>query len=497
MSKILLATTMLAVLAACGDDAPLDPTDRAAVASVEVWSTATALDVGETLQMTATPLDEAGEELEGRAIVWTSSDPDVATISATGLVTAHAGGPVVISATSEGVTGQAPLTVRTVDAVPVAWLEITAADDIVLAPGETAQLVAIPHAADGSALDGRLVTWTSAHTGVATVSADGVVTALSEGGVWITATCEGQEDEVLLGVEEPEAPVAWIEITAGDTLALDTGHTAQLEVIAHAADGSVLGGHFVGWWSAAPTVATVNDFGVVTAHAKGTATIWANVEGKTAQIAVKVETAVEWVELSHTEAVIVVNGALQLEAWPRAADGAVIDREVTWESDHPELVSVSPSGTLYGVAEGGAIITATSGGKSASLVVYTTVWQTHDLLTVGGAALPAQLYSYTEVDENGVEATLTFVAHAGQLRWHGITPRYELRVFGWLYVDGEFAMTATYLSEGSWTAGNGQFVFQPDLGDAFPGTVNPDFTMSVLWQADEAAPAATLLFSSN
>lgn len=72
------------------------------------------LEDGETLALTATTFAANDEELSGRAISWTSSNAAAASVSQAGVVTAHAVAAtttVTITATSEGVTKQAFITV--------------------------------------------------------------------------------------------------------------------------------------------------------------------------------------------------------------------------------------------------------------------------------------------------------------------------------------------------------------------------------------------------
>jgi Tol biopolymer transport system component len=66
---------------------------------------------GNTVQLRATMRDRNGAVLVGRSVTWSSSDVSVATVDASGRVTAVASGDVTISATSEGVTGVADVSV--------------------------------------------------------------------------------------------------------------------------------------------------------------------------------------------------------------------------------------------------------------------------------------------------------------------------------------------------------------------------------------------------
>lgn len=108
---------------ACGGDTtqpvpppgppPPPPPPPAAVATVLVAPEAVTLSPQATQQLTATPRDAQGTPLTGRTIVWASNAPAVASVSTAGLVTALTPGTATISATSEGKSGTAEITVAT------------------------------------------------------------------------------------------------------------------------------------------------------------------------------------------------------------------------------------------------------------------------------------------------------------------------------------------------------------------------------------------------
>ncbi len=83
----------------------------AAVASVVVSPQDTLLEQGTGLQLVAVLLDSAGNALTDRQVTWLTSDPDVAVVTAQGLVETVGLGEASISAESEGKTGAASLTV--------------------------------------------------------------------------------------------------------------------------------------------------------------------------------------------------------------------------------------------------------------------------------------------------------------------------------------------------------------------------------------------------
>ncbi len=81
------------------------------VASVTVSPSSATLHPGDTVHLTATPRDSAGNALGGRTITWSSDSVAIATVSSSGLVTGVAAGAATIRATSEGKTGTAAITV--------------------------------------------------------------------------------------------------------------------------------------------------------------------------------------------------------------------------------------------------------------------------------------------------------------------------------------------------------------------------------------------------
>jgi uncharacterized repeat protein (TIGR02543 family) len=85
---------------------------RVPVVRVEVTPPSSTLLIGETVQLTATPFDAAGNVLTGRSVAWSSGSTPIATVNANGLVTAIAGGQAQITATIEGVAGSASVTVN-------------------------------------------------------------------------------------------------------------------------------------------------------------------------------------------------------------------------------------------------------------------------------------------------------------------------------------------------------------------------------------------------
>ena len=150
------------------------------VSSVTVSLNASALTVGQSTQASAVVRDSAGTVLTGRTIVWSSDNAAIATVSATGLVTAVAQGTAHIVATSEGKSGAATLDVGAPPPVPVASVTV-ALNATTVTVGQSTQATATVRDSANQPLTGRTIAWSSSNTAVATVSATGLVTAVATG----------------------------------------------------------------------------------------------------------------------------------------------------------------------------------------------------------------------------------------------------------------------------------------------------------------------------
>src|SRR5207247_3093310 len=89
-----------------------EPTAAPAIVSVTVTPSGDTILVARAVQLMATTRDVRGNTLTGHSVTWTSSNSTVATVSVSGLVTGvSAGGPVTVTATSEGKSGTAAIAV--------------------------------------------------------------------------------------------------------------------------------------------------------------------------------------------------------------------------------------------------------------------------------------------------------------------------------------------------------------------------------------------------
>lgn len=352
-------------------------TSEAPLESITVDPAAPSVPAGRDLAFTATGhfADGSTRDITTEAS-WTSSDTALATISNNprGLATGVAeGGPVTITATKDGKTGTATLTVIA-----------PAIDTIAIVPevntinvSETEQYTATATYSDGSNGDvTATATWASSNTDVATIDATGLATGVAVGESNITASLDGvTSNAAVLTVTE-----AVLESLTGNvtSVTLNEGEVFQLTLTGNYSDGSTRVHTEDATWSSTDTsVATVSDAagtkGEVTAVVSGTSEISAAFGGKTAFISVEVSTVTS-VAVSPTTVDAPMNEAIPLTVTATYSSGATrnVSASATWASTHPG-VTVNAEGALVAYrASVTADLTATYGGQSTGAVAVTT-----------------------------------------------------------------------------------------------------------------------------
>lgn len=239
------------------------------VGSISLNETSQTLIVGETFQLTATV---APADASDPTLTWTSSNVAVATVSATGLVTAVSAGSATITAKANDGSGVSASCTITVQEPVVLVTSVTLSEtSATLIVGDTFQLEATVSPED--ATDTSL-TWTSSKPSVATVDANGLVTAVAEGKVTITAKAnDGSGKKATCTITVEKAVVLVGEIVLDQTVAeLEVGKTLQLTASVLPADADDA---TVTWSSSDETLATVSASGLVEALAVGEVVITA------------------------------------------------------------------------------------------------------------------------------------------------------------------------------------------------------------------------------
>ncbi len=207
--------------------------------------------------------------------------------------------------------------------------------------------------------DSLEVVWTSNDESIATVEAGenhtAVVTYHSVGKVRITAQIKGIPAATDFCDFNIQNPVTGIEFNP-EAITMKVGATAQIVATVspdNATDRSLV------WESDNPSVATVNEYGLVTAVKAGSAIITATASnGLKKQCIVTVLVPSEGIELNYYSITVKKNTIFYLSAQVLPAEA--YDKTVTYVSSDEDVVTVEQDGTVTAVGVGVAEITVTS-----------------------------------------------------------------------------------------------------------------------------------------
>jgi uncharacterized protein YjdB len=239
-----------------------------------------------------------------------------------------------------------------------------------LAAGQTLKPT-VSYEPTGKAREG--VTWKSSNTAVATVAADGTITAKAVGTADITATATYGGKTAVCTVTVKPAPTA-IKLTAPSAAGITMGvsETVQCTTALTPSDAYAI----LSWSSGDTSVVAVNGSGLLTAKAVSqkdstgkeipvTITVKTH-NGKSATCALTVKTAPTSVTLNYTAAKIGVGETLDLNATLNSGAGSIVR---TYTSSNA-AVATAPGSILTGISPGTATITvATYNGKTTACTV--------------------------------------------------------------------------------------------------------------------------------
>jgi uncharacterized protein YjdB len=298
----------------------------------------------ETLTATIFP-----EDSTDKAVEWTSSDESIATVDMSGKITAVNVGTAIITAKSHSGGFTDTCTVNVV--IPVTGIAIDKAE-IILIKGSTESLTATITPSDAT---DKAVAWTSSDTNIATIGADGKITAVAGGTATIKVTTHDGNflAECKVTVIVPVTGISLNKTTS--TLVRGTEDTLMATILpGDATNKTVL------WATSNSDVCTVDNNGKVTAVNAGTTVITATSEdgGFVAQCTVTAVVLVTGVSLNKESLTLVKGTNETLNATITPADAT--DKAVAWSSSDPSIATVDVTGKVTAIAGGSTTITATT-----------------------------------------------------------------------------------------------------------------------------------------
>lgn len=311
------------------------------------------------MEVTVTPINSTEASL-----IWESLNPQVATVSSTGRITARAEGTAIIAVrTLSGATSYCTVTVLE----PVISLELDPTD-LVIEVGEIFQIDPVFKPIKPTIQD---VKWTSYDTKIATVNAMGEVEAISHGSTIIT--CEtvdgGYRAFCLVQVIDPA-----FEITVSpDNYRLGYGKTITLEasVTNH---GKPVENMPLIWESSDESICTVDDRGRVTGVGFGYATIRVEIDdefGAFATCEIRVVREVTSIRLNHNAITIIQGQSASLKADIKPSNATY--NEATFSSDDETVAVVDEDGTITAITPGTTWVWAKAKDNSGK---YARCWVT-------------------------------------------------------------------------------------------------------------------------
>ncbi|AZN36562.1 Ig-like domain-containing protein [Iodobacter ciconiae] len=220
-------------------------------------------------------------------VTWSSSEPAVTGINASGLATGLTVGHTTVTATLDGQSASTSLTVTN---ATLTELTITP-PNATIPKGMTQHYNAQGNYSDGTALDvTALATWSSSTPVVTAINASGLAAGLSEGNATVTATLDGQNTSANLTVTS--ATLVGLTVTPADTT-IPKGIPQHYSAQGNYSDGTTLDvTTLVAWSSSAPTVTSINTSGLATAINEGNATVTAALDGQSISANLTVTSAI-------------------------------------------------------------------------------------------------------------------------------------------------------------------------------------------------------------
>ena len=326
--------------------------------SIVVTSEDTTMVIGQTMQFRAEGTYTDGNERDITSLVeWTSSEEEVATVDAAGLVTSIGKGSTKITATFDTVTSEARLTVRKLELISATLLSPE------IALGETEQLIATGIFAEGSEDITSMVVWSSSDETVATIDSTGLVTSIGEGTTEITARLgEKTSDPQILTVGPPRLESIGVEPAEA---AIALGQPLQYTAMGTYEDATTADiTSRVTWQSSDTTVATIDSTGLVTSLSEGTIEITATLGEITSapQTLTVGQPGLISIRVTPADTTTIAPGdSLQYVATGTYTDGS--EREATssadWSSSDETVATIDSAGLAKALLEGETKITAT------------------------------------------------------------------------------------------------------------------------------------------
>jgi len=201
--------------------------------------------------------------------------------------------------------------------------------------------------------------WATTKPSVVSVTNEGMITAISEGTAIITATVGDKSSSCTVSVSTATIPVSSITLNK-TSLELIVGEKETLLATILPENAT---NRTVTWSSSDEEIASVNQYGLVTAKKGGTVSIIGNVDNKSATCVLRCIVPSESIILDFSNAILAIGQEIQISATVLPENAT--DKNVTWSSADPNIATVDQLGKVKAVSLGSTIVSAINGNKKA------------------------------------------------------------------------------------------------------------------------------------
>ncbi len=300
-----------------------------------------------------------------KEVIWSSSNPRVATVDALGNVKAVSEGVTAIKCTSED-NPYAVATCTLYVKIKVMGVEISQSElSVFETKSKTLSADILPTGASNKKLE-----WSSSNESIATVDKNGKVTGVKPGTTTITVKAGNGRFSSSCKVTVKQIVYSEKIKLNKTSITLDDGKSFELSSTVYPENTTT---KTVTWSSSNTKVVKVDSYGEVTAVNPGTAYIYCKTKDGGATVKCKVTVKeVKATSISFSASSTTIEYSKTKTLKPTIKPSNTTDKTLIWKSSNPKVVSVDKNGKIKGLKAGqSAVITATT--KNGKLTAKITV----------------------------------------------------------------------------------------------------------------------------
>ena len=365
-----------------------------------------------TLQMIATISPDTATN---KNVTWSVSNDTIATINATGLLTAVSNGTVTVKATAvdgSGVYGEKTITISG-QVIPVTGITVTGTGGAITIETDDGTLQMSAAISPTNATN-KNVTWSVPANSAGSINATtGLLTALFNGSVLVTATAadgSGVSGTLTVVISNQIVPVTGVTVTGTEGKTAITTDDGTLQMIATISPDTATNKN-VTWSVSDVSIATISTAGILTAISNGSVTVKATADDGsdvfgTMNVVISGQVIpVTGITVTGTGGATTIemdDGTLQMSAAILPSNAT--NKDVTWSVPANSAGSINATtGLLTALFNGSVLVTATAADGSGVTGTLTIV-------------ISNQIIPVTEITVSGEGSASVIVTEGGTLQ---------------------------------------------------------------------------------